>query len=230
MYEIEVVSAIQELTAIVARLRAPDGCPWDREQTHQSLCDCLIEEVAELLDTIDRLDMPHMCEELGDLLMHVVLQAQIAAEAGYFDFEAVAAEVSEKLVRRHPHVFGDESVTDSEGLLQKWEEIKAREKADKGQTKPAGVFKELPPRLPALLYARDVYKQIVRKSLDAGPQLKEAAITAQAENLDETTAGAALFELAAACWRAGIDPESALRRYTSGVVDRTERNARAGNS
>ena len=90
------MSSIQELKETVARLRGPGGCPWDIEQTHKSICDCLVEEVAELLETIDRGDMEHMREELGDLLLHVVMHAQIAEEADHFDFEAVAAEVNEQ--------------------------------------------------------------------------------------------------------------------------------------
>ncbi|HAZ65184.1 MAG TPA: MazG family protein, partial [Opitutae bacterium] len=101
------MASIDELLATTARLRAPDGCPWDRAQTHRTICDCLVEEVAELLQAIDRDDTPNLREELGDLLFHVVLHAQMASEAGHFSFDDVAREVNEKMVRRHPHVFGD---------------------------------------------------------------------------------------------------------------------------
>ena len=100
------MSALDDLRRTVARLRAPDGCPWDREQTHQTLTRCLIDECSELLDAIDRLDLPHMREELGDVLVQIVFHAQLAAERGEFDFDDVAREINEKLVRRHPHVFG----------------------------------------------------------------------------------------------------------------------------
>src|ERR1700677_404076 len=93
----QTMSAIDDLRETMARLRAPDGCPWDIEQTHKSICDCLVEEVAELLDTIDRDDFPHMREELGDLLLHVVMHAQMASEAGHFNFEDVAREINDKL-------------------------------------------------------------------------------------------------------------------------------------
>ena len=100
------MTPIEELRQTMARLRAPDGCPWDREQTHQTLARCLIDECSELLDTIDRNDIPHMREELGDVLIQVVFHAQLAAERGDFTFDDVAREINAKLVRRHPHVFG----------------------------------------------------------------------------------------------------------------------------
>jgi len=101
------VSEIQRLREIVAKLRAPDGCPWDIEQTHQSLSCCLVEETSEVLETIDNEDMPAMREELGDLLLQVVMHSQIAEESESFDLEDVAREINEKLIRRHPHVFGE---------------------------------------------------------------------------------------------------------------------------
>ena len=110
----------------VRRLRAPDGCPWDQEQTHQSLACCLIDECSALLEAIDLADMPHMREELGDVLCQIVMHAQIAEENGYFAFEDVARELNEKLVRRHPHVFGNEdALDDSESVLKRWDQIKA---------------------------------------------------------------------------------------------------------
>ena len=216
-------SALFALRQTVARLRAPDGCPWDIEQTHQSLCDCLVEEVAELLETIDRLDMEHMREELGDLLLQVVMHAQMAKEAGYFDLEAVAAEINEKLIRRHPHVFGDLDLADSDAVLQNWDRIKAEEKKNGVQSE--GLFKHLPPRLSALLTARDVFKQIHKKQLPAPASVDKNAIEALGARLSEAEAGKRLFELAAACRLAGIDPESALRRFTQTVQDQTEARA-----
>ncbi|HCR37210.1 MAG TPA: MazG family protein, partial [Opitutae bacterium] len=101
------MNTLQSLRNTVARLRAPDGCIWDREQTHQSIRDCLVEECAELLDAIDREDYPHMREELGDMLLQVFFHAQIAEEAGRFTIEDIAKEIDDKLIRRHPHIFGD---------------------------------------------------------------------------------------------------------------------------
>lgn len=209
------MSGIDELISTVARLRAPDGCPWDQEQTHQSICDCLIEEVAELLETIDQNDMPHMREELGDLLFHVVMHAQMASEAGHFNFDDVAREVNEKMVRRHPHVFGEVKIGDTAGVLKQWDEIKAREK--KNGPVSTSPLKELPPSLSALLQARETYKAIQKKNLPAGDTIDRAAVSRFAENLSEEKAGSELFALVAACREKGIDPESALRRHTATV-------------
>ena len=119
---------MDELKTTIARLRGPGGCPWDQEQTHASLVRCLIDEVSELIDTIDRADLPHMREELGDVLIQVVFHAQLAEEAGKFSLEDDAREVNEKLVRRHPHVFGTGKLDTSEQVLVQWEQIKALEK------------------------------------------------------------------------------------------------------
>ncbi len=213
------MAAIDDLLATTARLRAPDGCPWDRAQTHRTICDCLVEEVAEVLEAIDRDDTPNLREELGDLLFHVVLHAQMAAEAGRFTFEEVAREVNEKMVRRHPHVFGDGAkLGDPESVIRQWEQIK---QVEKGASRP-GVLKELPRSLNALLVARETWKQVAKKGLDAGPHADAGAIARQAEGLDEAAAGRRLFELVAACRDAGIDPDSALRRHTAKVRDHVE--------
>jgi len=206
----------------MARLRSPEGCPWDREQTHASLCKPLIDETMELLDTIDRNDMDHMREELGDVLLQVVFHAQIARENGFFDFDAVAAEINEKLVRRHPHVFGDMTLGTSGEVLVEWEKIKEAEKQAKGQTATNGRLKELPPRTPALLFAHDTYKAIRKGHHTCRRIPTTETIAAEAESLDETSAGEALFRLAAACREAGIDPESALRRFTREVRSEIE--------
>ena len=219
------MSAVDELRRTVARLRAPDGCPWDREQTHQSLAVCLIEDCAELLDTIDRLDMPHMREELGDVLIQVVFHAQLAEEKGLFDLEAVAREINEKLIRRHPHVFGTGQADTSDQVISLWEKIKSTEKKNGNQPAATGVFKRQPPALPSLLVALEVYKQIHKKQLPADGLIHEAGVAQQAEGLTEAEAGKRLFELAAACRKAGIDPESALRRETGRIVAVVEERA-----
>ncbi len=224
------MSAVEDLRRTVARLRAPGGCPWDIEQTHQSLAVCLIEECAELLDTIDRLDMEHMREELGDVLIQVVFHAQLAEEKGLFDLEAVAREINDKLIRRHPHVFGTGKLDTSEQVITQWEQIKATEKKNGAQPAPAGVFKRQPPALPSLLNALEVYKQIHKKKLPAEGLLDEPTIAQQAEGLTEAAAGRKLFELAAACRKAGIDPESALRRETSRITSAVEARAAAPGS
>lgn len=215
------MSSIQELRNTVAALRAPNGCPWDIEQTHQSLAVCLIDECCELLETLDRLDMPHMREELGDVLLQVVMHAQIAEEAGHFNLEDVAAEVNEKLIRRHPHVFGDVDLKDSDAVLKQWDAIKATEKKN-GREQESHLFKNLPPMLPALLYARDIFKQITKKELDCKGRVELEGIEALAEGLDEENAGKMLFDIVAACRLKGIDPESALRRYGLKLMDEIE--------
>lgn len=221
------MSSITALLETVAALRAPDGCPWDIEQTHQSLAVCLIDECCELLETLDTLDMDHMREELGDVLLQVLMHAQIASESGSFDFDAVCQEVNEKLIRRHPHVFGpdDLDLKDSTAVLKKWDEIKATEKKN-GKQREGKRFKSLPPALPALLYARDVYKQIQKQELDPGELADRQKISESASVLSEELAGKELFELAAACRVAGIDPESALRRYSNTLVDSIEERHR----
>ena len=213
---------IDLLLATTARLRAPDGCPWDREQTHRTICDCLVEEVAELVQAIDRNDVANLREELGDLLFHVAMHAQMAAEAGQFTFDDVASEVNEKMVRRHPHVFGDGAkLGSSDAVVTQWEQIKLKEK---GAKKPT-VFKELPPSLNALLTAREVWKQVRKKQLAVGATVDVPAVDAQSKGLTEDSAGSRLFELVAACRDAGIDPDSALRRHTARVVAEAERLA-----
>lgn len=214
------VSAIEDLQETMARLRGPGGCPWDIEQDHQSLAQCLVDECSELLETIDTLDMDHMREELGDVLLQVIFHAQLAKEAGHFDFDAVAAEINEKLIRRHPHVFGDISLQSSEQVVAKWEEIKATEKANKPKSNSS--FKDLPPALPALLFAHDVFKQIKKKALPVGDSVDLEAIEAMAEELDEESAGHILFEIAAACRLKGIDPESAVRKFSRLVMKESD--------
>jgi MazG family protein len=220
------MSAIDDLRHTIARLRGPGGCPWDQEQTHASLTRCLIDECSELLDTIDRLDMPHMREELGDVLIQVVFHAQLAEEAGHFDLEAVAREVNEKLIRRHPHVFGDHAKlgTGAE-VVVKWEEIKAQEKAARGTAAREGVFKELPPKLPALMFAEAVWKQIEKKRLPVGDAVNAARIQALGAELTADEAGRLLFEIAAACRVKGLDPEGALRQHTERVKSDVEKRA-----
>ncbi len=215
------MSAIEELRRTIARLRAPGGCPWDQEQTHQSLTRCLIDECAELLDTIDRMDMPHMREELGDVLIQVIFHAQLAEESGHFDLEDVAREVNEKLVRRHPHVFGSGRLETSEEVLTQWEQIKAVERKAQGKDRPA-LFKELPPRLPSAMYAESVFKQLGKKGLVAESGVDQARVRALSEGLDDSALGRMLFEIVAAAQTRGLDPEGALRRHADGIMRHVE--------
>jgi len=118
-----------DLVEIIARLRAPGGCPWDMEQTHESMKECLLEEAGEVIEAIDNKDDVNFCEELGDLLLQVVMHAQIAAEEGRFTMDDVIQGISTKMIRRHPHVFGDVKVNSVEEGLDLWKQIKANEKA-----------------------------------------------------------------------------------------------------
>ncbi|MEI6071489.1 MAG: nucleoside triphosphate pyrophosphohydrolase [Verrucomicrobiae bacterium] len=152
--------AIHRLRDIVARLRAPDGCPWDREQTHASLRGALIEECYEVIEAIERADDANLKEELGDLLLHVVMHAQMARERSAFTLEEVAADICEKMIRRHPHVFGDKPADDSAAVLRQWERIKREEK------KPSGVLDGLPASMPALLRAQNAQKKAGRVGFD----------------------------------------------------------------
>ena len=207
----------------MARLRSRDGgCPWDQEQTHQSLARCLIDECSELLETIDTLDMPHMREELGDVLIQVVFHALLAEEAGHFNLDDVARETNEKLIRRHPHVFGKNRLGTAAEVVVQWEAIKAGEKA-----RAATVFKALPPQLPALMLAEAIAKQIEKKRLPAAGAVDAPRIGALAAELDDESLGRRLFELAAAARAKGLDPEGALRRHAGRVMRTVEQNARA---
>ncbi len=215
------MSAIEDLIKTVAALREPEtGCPWDIEQDHQSIAECLVDECCELLQTIDRLDMEHMEEELGDVLLQVVMHAQMAKEAGHFDFESVCREVDDKLVRRHPHVFAQGKLGDSEAVLVQWDQIKSAER--KRGPEQAGKFKDLPKQLPALMYAKDVYKQIQKKEMAADDLIDQGAIDLVEASIDEDGVGKQLFEIAAACRAKGLDPESELRRYAQSIVDTLE--------
>jgi len=151
--------SIQRLREIVAKLRAPGGCPWDREQTHASLRGALIEECYEVIEAIGRADDANLKEELGDLLLHVVLHAQMAGERSAFTLEEVAADICDKMIRRHPHVFGDKLANDSTAVLRQWEQIKQEEKK-------SGVLDGLPTSMPALLRAQSAQKKAARVGFD----------------------------------------------------------------
>jgi ATP diphosphatase len=188
---------LSELLAIMERLRAADGCPWDRAQTFASIAPYTIEESYEVADAIERGDMAHLKDELGDLLFQVVFHAQIAREAGHFDFDAVAAAICDKLVRRHPHVFGGHA-QNHEGPLNSadqsaaWEDIKARERgADR-----SGALDGVPLALPALMRAYKLSKRAARVGFD----FERAAETADkvAEELAEVREAAAANSGAAA--------------------------------
>ena len=197
-------SALSALGEVVAHLRAPEGCPWDREQTHQSLRQGFLEECYEVLETLDADAIPHLREELGDMLLHIFLQAQIAAESGEFLLTDVIADIVEKLVRRHPHVFGDVKVNGTDEIIANWERIKQSEKNGAPKNSP------IPRALPALARAQKIAKRGKVKAT-----IKDIATSvgklSRAKNR-ERALGAVLFALAAFASAKKIDAESALRR------------------
>lgn len=208
--------AFQEL---VAHLRAPEGCPWDREQTHRSLRPNLLEEAYETLNAIDANDPDALREECGDLLLQVVLHAQIASEQGDFTMADVISGIHTKLVDRHPHVFGDEKIVDSEGVKQNWERLKAHEREAKGEQEK-GLLDGIPADLPSLAQSDAYQKRAARVGFDwpglggvLDKIIEEVEEVRQAPEKDAQAEeiGDLLFSLANfARWK-NIDPESALR-------------------
>lgn len=207
---------VAELIRVMAKLRAEEGCPWDREQTWNSLRRYVLEEAHELVEAVDRQDPAAVLEECGDLLLEVVFMAQIADEEGRFGMAEVARGVTRKLIRRHPHVFGDRGrAANAEEALASWEAIKAAEKSE-----PATPGDPLPRGLPALLYA---LKAIERAGSDRGAEgtdrdgilsalsrMQEARRAGDRGDV-ETALGDLLFAVAHGARRDGLDPESALR-------------------
>ena len=198
---------IRQLLEIMAALRAPDGCPWDREQDHQSLRWHAVEEVYELLDAIEADDDHEMAEELGDLLLQVVFHAQLARERGVFDFDALTQRLVDKLVRRHPHVFGDVKVKDVDQVWANWEQIKRAEKAgSKHERKSA--LDGVPARLPALMQAQKTLKK-ARKAKLASPTPAKLA------KASKKTVAEELFRLAELCQDRDWSAEELLRQETA---------------
>ena len=155
---------IEELRLVMARLRGPDGCPWDREQDHESIKLNSVEEVYELVDAIESGNDEEMLEELGDLLLQVVFHAQMAEERGSFNFDQIVKTITDKLIRRHPHVFGDVVVQDVDGVWNQWEAIKLKEKIGKPNERKS-VFDGIPRHLPALMRAHEVVKKGRKRGL-----------------------------------------------------------------
>ena len=210
--------ALARLRAIVHRLRAPGGCPWDREQTHESLIPHVLEEAYEVVDAIRSGDPDLLCEELGDLLLQPVLHAEIAAETGRFDLDRMADCLSEKLIRRHPHVFGEAAVADSGEVLTQWDAIKRQEKG----TQKEGYLHGTGAGLPALMRAQKLQKKAARVGFDwpdAAPVF--AKIREEANELEQAVAsgergavedeiGDLLFSVVNLARKLGVESEAAL--------------------
>ncbi|MDP8956573.1 MAG: nucleoside triphosphate pyrophosphohydrolase [Actinomycetota bacterium] len=214
-----------DLLRVMHRLRAPGGCPWDREQTHQSLARHLLEEAHETLEAIDSGDADRLRDELGDLLLQVVFHAEMAREEGTFDVDDVAQGILEKLVRRHPHVFGTVEVDSASEVLVNWERIKSEEKGEHP------VDEEIPASLPALARAAKVQRRAAgfgfdwRSDTGAFEKVREELAELEATSADraEEELGDVLFAVAALARRLSVDPETALRKATRRFSERFER-------
>jgi len=212
-------ASFESFQEIIARLRAPNGCPWDREQTHLSLRPFLLQETYETLDALDREDMMDLQEELGDLFLQILLHAQIATEEGDFNIHHVLEGIGNKLIRRHPHVFADWSVDGVSGVIQNWEAIKAQERHENGDSSKKGLLDGVPSALPALAQAQDIVERVGRVKDDELEKMGQHAFISQLveeiQGADEAKTpvnfGQLLLGIAAWANLQGVDAESALR-------------------
>jgi tetrapyrrole methylase family protein/MazG family protein len=209
------LSRFSALLKIITRLRGPNGCPWDKEQTHASLRESFLQECYEVLETLDEGNNRELCEELGDLLLHIVLQARIAEESGEFKMTDVIRSINEKLIHRHPHVFGGSKVTGVEEIVHNWETLKREERGT-----DESILASLPKSLPALSYSQEIQHRVAQVGFDW--EKDEGVIEKLAEEVGELTHadtverkneefGDLLFTLVNIARRQGIDVEMALR-------------------
>jgi MazG family protein len=212
----------QQLVSIMARLRAPGGCPWDREQTFQSIKPFLLEETYEVMDAIDARDWDGLADELGDLLLQVVFFSQMAKEAGHFEVSDAIEAINSKLIRRHPHVFGEGEAKTAADVIRKWDEIKATEKP-----RPKGLLAGVPRSLPALMEARQIagraagagfdwnnVDQVLEKLREELDELDQARQSGSQEDLQDEI-GDLLFVIVNIARFLKVDPEQALRGTNS---------------
>lgn len=204
------------LIDIIAKLRGPEGCPWDKEQTHRSLREFLLEETYEVLDALDEGKAIKLCEELGDLLLQIVLHAQIASEAGEFDIKDIIKGISTKLIRRHPHVFKDTKVASADEVSRNWEKIKKTERHPE-----TSILASVPKQMPALAYSQEIQRRVAQIGFDwenidgvvdkLVEEVKEYKETEnKAEREDEF--GDLFFTLVNIARRVEVEPEVALRQ------------------
>jgi MazG family protein len=222
------LSPFNELCHIVAKLRAPDGCPWDREQTNETLLPGLIEEAYEVAGAVRARDDLNLREELGDLILVAVMHAQIAQEGGRFNISEVLEDVATKLIRRHPHVFGESGVRDTAGVVKQWEAIKREEKNAAG----GHYLADLPAALPALMRAQKAQKKAARVNFDwseisdvVAKVDEELAETKEAMAANDSAAladeiGDLLFAVVNLARKSGLDAEVALQTATDKFVSR----------
>jgi len=220
-----------DLLQVMERLRAENGCPWDREQTHESLKIYMIEETYEVLEALDSGDMGKFCNELGDLLLQIVFHAQIAKENGVFDINDVTTEICQKLISRHTHIFGDAKADTAEQVLENWEAIKKKEKQIESQT---GVLKDVPSNLPALMRSYKVQQKAAQVGFDwdniedvfgkVDEEIQELRDVYRSKNVERITdeLGDALFALVNLSRFLRIQPELALTGTVSKFIRRFE--------
>jgi tetrapyrrole methylase family protein/MazG family protein len=203
------------LVDIIARLRAPDGCPWDRKQTHRSLREYVLEEAYEVLQALDEEDMDKLSGELGDLLLQIILQAQIAEESKEFELKDVITKINTKLIQRHPHIFGDVKVKSAEEVSHNWEQLK---KVERGED--VSVLSSVPQQMPALAYSQEIQRRVAGVGFDW--ENDEGVVDKLVEEVREFKAtetpkqrseefGDMLFTLANIARRMEIDLETTLR-------------------
>ncbi len=212
----EKLTDFYNLKRIIAKLRAPDGCPWDREQTHNSIKQYLIEEAYEVIQTIDEAKTDKLCDELGDLLLQILLHTQIAEEKGEFDMEDVIRSISEKMIRRHPHVFGDAKADSPDEVVANWDEIKRKENNGEGS-----LLDSVPKNIPSLAYSHAIQNRAARTGFDwkdfAGildKVMEELGELRQAETQQQKVHefGDLVFVLTNVARWLNIDPELSLRQ------------------
>jgi MazG family protein len=214
----------EELVRVMARLRAPGGCPWDRKQTFDSIKSYLLEEAYEVMDAIDERDWPGLKDELGDLLLQPVFFAEMAAEAGMFTIADSLDRINQKLIRRHPHVFADALAETPEDVKQRWDEIKKQEKAEQGAKPVQSRLDDVPRSLPALVEAEKIGKRAAGEGFDwpsidgaleklkeEADELAEARGTANQDHIEHEL-GDLLFTVVNVARFLNVDPEQALRK------------------
>lgn len=208
-----------DLIHIIKRLRGKDGCPWDRVQTHETLRDSMIEEAYEAVEAIDHQDIENLQEELGDVLLQIMLHSAIAEEEGEFTVHDVVDGISEKMIRRHPHVFGTTTINSAEGVVKKWEEIKQEEKKEKT---PWEGLKRIPISLPACLRAKKIQKKAEKAGYSFGSKEEQVARMDQLihqETRTEDETGEMLFLAVSMAKIDGFEAESMLAQYNKNMIE-----------
>lgn len=204
------MNEIQRLLEILDRLLGPNGCPWDREQTFESMRLSILDEAYEVVEAVDLKDPKKIAEELGDLLLNVFFYCKLGEKSGEFHTEEVAQQVNEKMIRRHPHIFGNESIETSDQLRKRWEEIKKEEKA---HLPKQGMFDGIPHHLPSLLKSQKCIKKMFKSKI-----MNKEKTYQQFD--DEETLGKQLFEIAAAAEKQGLNAELALNKYLTQMMQK----------